>query len=247
MEHEQGQAGRDVAVDDLAARVGQGQLALVDQADQTGDERGQETQQKTPIGKAFEFGLAPAQVTQGQQNAQQIEGDGEMHGHKSCGDLRGYKADIWDGGHREPFIARWPNRIEPGSTSDETICLADLMATCAGIVGTELPDNAAEDSYNILPVLLGEERDKPVRDAIVHHSIDGMFSVREGKWKLILGRGSGGFSQPRRIEPAPGEPRGQLYDMESDTAETNNLWSERPEIVQRLTALLDRYRYEGCS
>ena len=173
--------------------------------------------------------------------------DGETYGHKSCGDLRGFKADIWDGGHREPFIARWPNRIEPGSVSDETICLADLMATCAGIVGTELPDNTAEDSYNILPALLGEERDGPVRDAIVHHSVDGMFSIREGKWKLILGRGSGGFSKPRRIEPASGEPRGQLYDMESNTAETNNLWSERPEIVQRLTALLDMYMYEGCS
>ncbi len=179
--------------------------------------------------------------------AQPTDVDGEYYGHKSCGDLRGYKADIWDGGHREPFIARWPNQIEAGSMSDETICLADLMATSAAIVGTDLPDNAGEDSYNILPALLGQDHDKPVRDAIVHHSVDGMFSIREGKWKLILGLGSGGFSQPRRIEPEPGEPMGQLYDMENDTAESNDLWSERPETVERLTALLDKYRQEGNS
>jgi len=173
--------------------------------------------------------------------------DGNTYGHKSCGDLRGFKADIWDGGHREPFVAKWPNRIKPGSTSAEMICLADLMATCAAIVGEELPDNAGEDSYNILPALLGGTYDGPIREAIVHHSVDGMFSIRQGSWKLILGRGSGGFSQPRRIEPAPGEPRGQLYNMENDLAESENLWDKHPDIAERLTALLDRYKLEGHS
>ena len=173
--------------------------------------------------------------------------DGCAYGHKSCGDLRGFKADIWDGGHREPFVASWPGRIEAGTVSHETICLADLMATCAAIVETELPRNAAEDSYNILPVLLGETQDGVLREGTVHHSYEGMFSIRQGQWKLILGRGSGGFTQPIRVTPGPGEPKGQLYDMENDTAETTNLWAERPEIVQELTALLDRYRERGRS
>jgi arylsulfatase A-like enzyme len=179
--------------------------------------------------------------------AQPADMDGETYGHKSCGDLRGFKADIWDGGHREPFIARWPNVIPSNSASDETICLSDLLATCAAIVRADLPVNAGEDSASILPVLLGESRDKPIREAIVHHSMDGMFSIRQGQWKLILGRGSGGFSVPRRIQPAPGEPPGQLYDLEKDPAETQNLWSQHPEIVERLTSLLDDYRQEGRS
>jgi arylsulfatase A len=173
--------------------------------------------------------------------------DGNTYGHKSCGDLRGFKADIWDGGHREPFIARWPGRIQAGSVSDETVCLADLMATCAGIVGAELPENTGEDSYDILPVLLGEAPDGLSREGTVHHSYDGMFSIRHGKWKLILGRGSGGFTHPIRVTPGPGEPKGQLYDMENDLAETTNLWAERSDIVERLTALLSRYKVEGQS
>ena len=127
------------------------------------------------------------------------------------------------------------------------VCLADLMATSAAIVGAELPDNTAEDSNNILPVLLGETLDEPIREAIIHHSMDGMFSIRQGAWKLILGRGSGGFSQPRRIEPSPDEPRGQLYNLEKDLVESDNLWDKHPEIVERLTALLDRYKLAGRS
>jgi arylsulfatase A-like enzyme len=165
---------------------------------------------------------------------------GNDYGHQSCGELRGQKADIWDGGHREPFIVRWPGVIQPGTTSDELICLGDLMATCADILGAELPDDAAEDSFSYLPVLLGDEDRQPTRPAIVHHSGDGMFSIRQGRWKLILGRGSGGFSEPRRIEPSPGEPLGQLYDMEADYQETKNFWVEKPEIVTQLKALLDQ-------
>jgi arylsulfatase A-like enzyme len=173
--------------------------------------------------------------------------DGNTYGHKSCGDLRGFKADIWDGGHREPFIVRWPRRIKAGAVSDETICLADLLATCAAIVGVELPDNVGEDSYNILPVLLGEPLDGALREATVHHSYEGMFSIRQREWKLILGLGSGGFSEPRHIAPRPNEPTGQLYDMKDDIAETTNLWAERPEIVERLATLLDAYRVAGRS
>jgi arylsulfatase A-like enzyme len=173
--------------------------------------------------------------------------DERDYGHKSCGDLRGQKADVWDGGHREPFVARWPGHIEPGSRSEETICLADLMASCAEIVGVALPPGAGPDSYSVLPALLGQEMERPIREAIVHHSGGGMFSIRQGRWKLILGRGSGGFSEPRRVDPAPGEPLGQLYDMEGDLAETANLWAERPEIVESLTDLLGKYRRQGHS
>lgn len=169
------------------------------------------------------------------------------HGHRPNGPLRGQKADIWDGGHREPFIARWPGKIKPGSTSRELICLTDLMATCAAIVGAELPDDAGEDSYNILPALLGQKRGRPIREALVHHSGSGVFSIRRGRWKLILGRGSGGFSTPQHIRPKPAEPQGQLYDLAKDPAETRNLWAQHPEIVQRLTNLLNKYKKDGRS
>jgi arylsulfatase A-like enzyme len=169
----------------------------------------------------------------------------EIYGHHPNGDLRGIKADIWDGGHREPFIARWTEKIPAGTTSDELICLTDLMATCAAIVGAKLPENAGEDSFNILPTLLGQKLDKPIREDIVHHSLSGMFSIRQGKWKLILGRGSGGFTKPQKIEPKPGDPKGQLYNLENDLAESNNLWSKHPEIVERLTKLLEKYKEQG--
>jgi arylsulfatase A-like enzyme len=171
----------------------------------------------------------------------------EVYGHYPSGNLRGIKADIWDGGHREPFVARWPARIRAGSTSDELICLTDLLATCAAIVGAKLPNNVGEDSYNILPVLLSRKVHKPIRKAVVHHSGSGMFAIRQGKWKLILGRGSGGFTKPSRVKPKPGEPQGQLYDLHKDPAETNNLWAEHLGIVQRLTDLLEKYRKQGYS
>ncbi len=171
----------------------------------------------------------------------------EVFGHYPNGKLRGIKADSWDGGHREPFIARWPGRIPKGATSDELICLTDLMATCAAIVGTELPENAGEDSYDILPALLGKKLNKPIREAIVHHSLSGMFSIRQGDWKLILGRGSGGFTKPKTIKPKPGEPKGQLYNLLQDPAEANNLWAKQKDIVDRLTKLLEKYKTQGHS
>jgi arylsulfatase A-like enzyme len=145
------------------------------------------------------------------------------------------------------LIVRWPGRIAPGTVSHETVCLVDFLATCASILGLDLPHNVAEDSYDILPVLVGESRAGTLREGTVHHSFDGMFSIRQGRWKLILGRGSGGFSQPVRVEPGPGEPQGQLYDMLNDLSETSNLWAERSDVVERLTALLDKYREEGHS
>jgi len=173
--------------------------------------------------------------------------DIRKYGHRADGPLRGQKADIWDGGHRVPFLVRWPGKIKPGTVSHETICLTDVLATCAAVVGQRLPDNAGEDSYNILPVLLGEKRNGPIRPATVHHSLSGKFAIRVGNWKLITSRGSGGFSAPRNIKPKPGEPKGQLYNLSNDLAETQNLYQKHPEIVGRLSALLQRYQSEGHS
>ncbi|MFG0252542.1 MAG: arylsulfatase, partial [Phycisphaerales bacterium JB038] len=123
----------------------------------------------------------------------------EFYGHRANAHYRGQKADIHEAGHRVPYLVRWPGRVPAGTVCDETIGLHDLMATCAGVLGVALPDDAGEDSVNLLPAMLGKTRGAPLREAIVHHSGDGMFAIRQGDWKLILGRGSGGFTKPARI------------------------------------------------
>lgn len=169
------------------------------------------------------------------------------HGHNPNAPWRGMKADIFEGGHRVPFLVRWPGHVTPHSVEHEVVCLTDLFATLADILGAELPPDAAEDSISILSVLEGREHATPIREATVHHSIDGMFALRQGDWKLILGRGSGGWTRPARMPTEPGEPEGQLYDLASDPGETVNLHRERPEVVQRLTQILERYRTSGRS
>jgi arylsulfatase A-like enzyme len=169
-----------------------------------------------------------------------LDKDVKRFGHDSVGGLRGMKADAWEGGHRMPFIARWPGKVKAGSTSDHTICFTDMLATFAAITGTELPEDAGPDSFNILPALLGKQpADKPVRGPLVIPASDVM-SIRSGPWKLISGLGSGGFSQPRRVQPTPGGPTGQLYHLGNDRAETNNLYLQEPDIVKHLEAELKR-------
>ena len=179
--------------------------------------------------------------------AQPADVDGETYGHKSCGELRGFKGDIWDGGHRVPFLVRWPRHVDPGSRSDEIIGLSDLMATCAAIVGVELPANSGEDTDSILSILLGDTLNESVREAIVHHSVFGMFAIRQAQWKLIFGKGSGSSREPPAVDPAEGVPPGRLYDMADDLGETDNLWSKRSHIVKCLSSLMNRYRQEGRS
>lgn len=161
-------------------------------------------------------------------------------GHQGNAHLRGTKADIWEGGHRVPFIASWPKRIPAGSSSDELVELTDLIATCAAITGKKLPSGAGEDSRNILPALLGEKTEKPLREYAVHHSLWGNFAIRQGHWKMIPKRGSGGFTYPRDIKPSQGEPTGQLYHLGNDPSETKNLWNENPDVVRRLSLLLKK-------
>ena len=159
-------------------------------------------------------------------------------GHLVSAHLRGSKADLWDGGHRVPFIARWPGKIANGSKSDELVCLVDFFATCAELLGISLPENGGEDSVSFLPAFLGESI-QSTRDGVIHHSISGHFGYRQGKWKLLLARGSGGWSAPNEGKAIKaGAPGAQLYDLDSDPGETTNLYETHPEEVAHLLALL---------
>ena len=161
---------------------------------------------------------------------------------------RGTKTDVWEGGHRVPFIARWLRTIKPGSVSTETICLTDLMATCAHIIEEDLPDNAGEDSYSMLPVLKGTEYYGKFREATVHHSNNGDFAIRQGEWKLIMCPGSGGLSRPRNEDSEDeGLPVYQLYNLLRDPAEENNLFTEYPDIAIKLRQTLNEYIGNGRS
>ncbi|MCW1430648.1 sulfatase family protein [Novosphingobium sp. JCM 18896] len=172
--------------------------------------------------------------------------DAARFAHRANQAWRGEKADAWEAGHRIPFVIRWPGRVAPGSVSNETGSLTDVMATLAGAIGLALPDDAAEDSFDLTPAL--EQRGAPpIRPNIVDHSLDGLFTIREGNWKLIVGLGSGGFTLPKTVVPAAGGPQGQLYDLAADPREEDNLYDRRPDIVARLSATLDRLQREGRS
>jgi arylsulfatase A len=165
-----------------------------------------------------------------------------MFGHNPNAPLRGMKADIFEGGHRVPLVVRWPGEVEAGSMNRQIVCLVDWMATIAGIVGHELPDDAAEDSYDLGPTL--RDPSQAVRDDVVHHSAGGMFAIRQGDWKLIAGRGSGGWT---RVKTAKEDPPGQLYHLTDDPQEQDNLYNQRPEIVRQLTERLESYQQQGRS
>ncbi|MCC6142682.1 MAG: sulfatase-like hydrolase/transferase [Candidatus Hydrogenedentes bacterium] len=173
------------------------------------------------------------------------------HQHASMGDWRGLKRDTWEGGHRVPFLARWPGHIEPNSTSDEVLCLTDIMATAAAITGAPLPETAAEDSYNMLPALIGETRAEPIREATVHHSYSGRFAIRRGDWVLIDAPTGDDNREPDWRKQERGykshDLPGELFNVTEDPMERNNLYGERPELVAELKALLEKYKLEGRS
>ena len=154
------------------------------------------------------------------------------------------KSDLFEGGHHVPCIVRWPAQSEPRRVK-QSVCLSDFMATFAALTGYSLADNEAEDSYNILPLLTAPETGEKIREATVHHSIDGSFAIRQGKWKLLLSSYSGGWSEP--LKPQEGTPEYQLYDLEKDPEETCNVYEANPEIASRLRDLLVRYVEEGRS
>lgn len=175
------------------------------------------------------------------------------HGHDPARPWRGVKRDQWEGGHRVPTIARWPGRIREGATMDQTFCLTDIMATVANLVGYQLPDGAAEDSYDFSGVLLDSHDGGPVREYTLHQTNRLELAIRNGPWKYLDHTGSGGndYSRPQLApfaidDGAPGAP-GQLYNLADDPGETRNLYFDEPEIAATLKAQLDVFVSSGRS
>jgi len=173
-------------------------------------------------------------------------------GHASAGPLKGGKRDLYEGGHRVPFVVRWPAVVQAGRRCDEPIGQIDLLATMADVLGRGLPSSAGEDSHSFLPALISEDYPRPLRGPLVHHSGSGYFAVRQGRWKLNMILGSGGSLAPRRVEPkpeelAPGEVAYELYDLAADLDETRNVAAEHPDVVRRLEGEITRIVRRGRS
>jgi len=163
--------------------------------------------------------------------------DSLRYSHDPRAGLRGMKGDAWEGGHRMPFITRWPNKIKANTTTDQTISFTDVMATLAAITETPLAKGDGPDSFNLLPVLTGQQSEnRAIRGPMVIPAGRNVMSIRSGPWKLITTLGSGGFSKPKFVKPVPGGPTAQLYNMESDKAETINVFLKHPDVVKRLQA-----------
>jgi arylsulfatase A-like enzyme len=168
-------------------------------------------------------------------------------GHSPNHIFRGAKADIFDGGHRVPFLVRWRNKIKAGTVSNELGCLVDFYATFAAILDVSIPVNVAEDSFNLLPAWLGQVK-KPIRSEIVHHSINGSFAIRQNNWKLCLCSDSGGWSAPRPGSPeSKNLPSVQLFDLSKDINEQNNLAVKNTEQVEALRKRLEIIVQNGRS
>ncbi len=156
-------------------------------------------------------------------------------GHDPSAVYRGHKADIYEGGHRVPFIVRWPKKVKAGTSSDRTICTTDFFATCADIVAVELKENEGEDSFSMLPLFSPDSENEYKRESTIHSSINGSFAIRRGKYKLIMAPGSGGWSEPKPNSPEIEKLlSSQLYDLTKDPAEENNLFAEKPGVAVEL-------------
>jgi arylsulfatase A-like enzyme len=165
-------------------------------------------------------------------------------GHNPNYHFRGHKADIYEGGHRIPLIVRYPGHVKPGTKADQIICLTDMLATCAEVTSAKLPDEAAEDSISFAGAW--SHRTNP-RTNLVVQSVNGSFAIRDGKWKLCLCPGSGGWSSPKPGKEEAGLPPVQLYDLEKDIGETSTQADKHPEVVARLTKQMEKFIDEGRS
>ena len=171
------------------------------------------------------------------------------HEHDAAGGWRGMKRDGWEGGHRVPFLARWPRRIPAGLVTDQLTNTTDIFATLASVVGHSLPDEVAVDSFDLLPAMLGlVSDDEPIRPHMLTQSFRGEYQLRQGHWKYLDHQGSGGNNYERGAmqdyvlpERAP-EASGQLYDLSSDPGETHNLFFEQEERRVAMQALLQQLR-----
>ncbi len=169
-------------------------------------------------------------------------------GHDPSYVFRGYKADIFEGGHRVAYIAKWPAVIKKGTVCNRTVCSTDFMATCADIAGIKLKDDEGEDSFSLMPLFRDPAGNGYKRDFVIHHSINGSFSIRKGDWKLEVCPGSGGWSAPRPKEAVKlGLPPVQLYNLKKDIAEENNVYKQNPEKVRELYGLLMKCVDDGRS
>ena len=164
--------------------------------------------------------------------------------HLTSNGFKGRKSHSYEGGHRVPFIVSWPKRIKAGSNSDETICLTDLYATISDLIGHIMNEGEAHDSFSFLPVLNDQDYQKPIRKATIHHSINGMFSIRKGDWKYIDGQGHGGFAQ---IKESVSSDTVQLYNLATDPGETTNVYLQNIEIASQMKTLLEKYKEQGFS
>lgn len=172
--------------------------------------------------------------------------DKKKYEHRANYIYKGQKADIYDGGHRVPYIAQWPGVIPAGFQSNQLMCTTDLFSTISGILNKPKVVNGAEDSLNLWSAYISTPK-IPIRKTIVHHSLRGDFSIRKGKWKYSLKLGSGGFSDPKSIKPKANEAPGTLYNMANDPEEKHNIYKENPEVVEELTQLLEKYKEQGYS
>ena len=175
------------------------------------------------------------------------------NGHRANGMLRGQKSEVFEGGHRVPLMARWPGHIPADTTSNQLIALTDMLATFAALVGAKLPDDAGEDSFNMLPAFLGKAGMSPLRPHCVHDSMQcNMYALRSNEWKLIMGQGGGGigsgWGRHEGIEHfSMADPAFQLYNLAEDLAEEHNLIETYPDIARDLTKQMEMFRREGCS
>jgi arylsulfatase A-like enzyme len=172
--------------------------------------------------------------------------------HASQGPLRGAKRMLWEGGHRVPFIAWGPGRVPAGQVEKEVICLTDIMATVASMLGHKLPNEAAEDSYDIGPALFGKKRSQPIREATVHHSMNNEYGIRKGDWVLLESeKNAHGAAEPQWWRDKHNVPKhdqpGELFHLKEDLRETRNLYAQYPERVKEMHALLEKYKTEGRS
>ncbi len=164
-------------------------------------------------------------------------------GHDPSAGFRGTKADIYEGGHRIPFIVKWPRVVKTNSINNTTICLTDFMATCSDILGMPLQNNTTQDSYSLLPLLTSSKKTNYQRTSTIHHSIDGYFAIRKGDWKLAICSGSGGWSAPTENQATKNNlPTVQLYNLKVDPSEQNNVHNKYPEIVRTLTEELEKIK-----
>ena len=185
-------------------------------------------------------------------------------GHRINGELLGFKFGAWEGGHRVPFIARWPGKIEAGTTSDQLVSNIDMMATFSAITGAVIREGEGQDSVNVLPALVGDPKEQVRDHLVIAASKPTHLAIRKGKWMYIRAQGSGGFTAAKRGAHAFGGPAAityagyensdikdgkimksappaQLYDLEADLNQTTNLYSKFPEVVEEMKGLLRTY------